>query len=50
MLIKSRFYLRNSIICVIFALVRMRFQDNATKLTLFHDTTKFSLSISRNLK
>ena len=30
--------------------VRMRFQYNATKLTLFHDTTKFSLSISRNLK
>ena len=25
-------------------------QDNATKLTLFHDTTKFSLNISRNLK
>lgn len=30
--------------------VRMRFQDNTTKLTLFHDTTKFSLNISRNLK
>lgn len=30
--------------------VRMRFQDNATKLTLFHDTTNFSLNISRNLK